>query len=153
LKPYVKIALIYFVLGAAWIFFSDRFFSSIATPKFYIDYIQTYKGWFFILTTAVLLFLMTKRMYYNLEQREEEKRKVFYTTMRGVHHILNNFLQKLMYFRLDKIENDLLSEEEEIQYNEVIRVTKEQIKRLGDISEVNTSEIEKTVYPENHESQ
>jgi len=149
LKPYQKITLIYFIVGASWIFFSDRFFASITPPSTDINYVQTYKGWFYVLTTALLLYYMTRKMYNNLREREEEKRKVFYTTMRAVHHILNNFLQKMMYFRLDKIESDLLSEEEQIQYDEMIRVTTEQIKKLGEITNINTDEIEKTVYPKN----
>jgi hypothetical protein len=149
LKPYQKITLIYFIVGASWIFFSDRFFASVTSPSAYISYVQTYKGWFYVLTTALLLFYMTRKMYNNLKEREEEKIKVFYTTMRAVHHILNNFLQKMMYFRLDKIENDLLSEEEQIQYDEMIRATTEQIKKLGEITSINPDEIEKTVYPEN----
>jgi len=145
----MKITLIYFVVGASWIFFSDRFFSSITPPSIYINYVQTYKGWFFVLTTALLLFLLTRKMYYNLEEREEEKRKVFYTTMRAVHHILNNFLQKLSFFKLDKTESNLLTEEEQVQFDDMIHATSEQIKKLGEISDINTIEIEKTVYPEN----
>ena len=87
-------------------------------------------------------------MYYRIQEREEEKQKVFYTTMRAVHHILNNFLQKMMFFKVDESENDLLSEEAQVQYDEMIMATSQQIKKLGEITNINSEEIEKMVYPE-----
>ena len=148
MKPYKKITLLYFFIGAAWIFFSDKFFSSLFPSAFYIEYVQTYKGWFFILTTALMLYFLMRRMYYRIQEREEEKRKVFLATMSAVHHILNNFLHKMMYLKYLRAENDQLSEEAQKQYDDVIMETSKQIKTLGEISNISPEEIEKTVYPE-----
>jgi hypothetical protein len=148
MKPYKKITFFYFIIGAAWIFFSDRFFSSLFSPQIYITYIQTYKGWFFILTTSLLLFYLTRRMYYRLQEREEEKKKIFLATMNAVHHILNNFLHKMMYLKYMRAENDQLSDEAQKQYDDVIMATSKQILNLGEISNISPEEIEKTVFPE-----
>jgi signal transduction histidine kinase len=57
-KIAVKITLIYFLVGFAWILFSDQFIKSIAGSTEALSLLQTYKGWFFVTTTAILLFLL-----------------------------------------------------------------------------------------------
>jgi hypothetical protein len=152
MKPYKKITLLYLIIGAAWIFFSDRFFSSLFPAAFYIGYIQTYKGWFFILATSSLLYFLIRRMYYRIQEREEDKRKIFIATMSAVHHILNNFLHKMMYLKYLRAENDQLSAEAQKQYDDVIMATSQQIIKLGEISNISPEEIEKTVFPEKFSS-
>ena len=148
MKPYKKITLLYLFIGAAWIFFSDEFVSALTASSKTLNKLQTYKGWFFILTTSLLLFFLMRRMYYQLEEREKEKRNIFQATMSAVHHILNNFLNKMLFLKYMRAENDQLSEEAQKQYDDVIWATNQQILKLGEITNISPEEIEKTVFPE-----
>ena len=95
-----------------------------------------------------MLYFLIRRMYYRIQEREEEKQKVFYSTMRAVHHILNNFLNKMMFFKYSHAETNTLSEEAQKQYDDVIWATSKQIIKLGEITNISPEEIEKTVFPE-----
>lgn len=53
--------LVYVVIGVAWILVSDWFLEiSVADPAL-LTRIQTYKGWFFVLSTAVVFFAVTRK--------------------------------------------------------------------------------------------
>lgn len=55
------IAGIYFVVGAAWILFSDRAVHALRLDPALAERVQTVKGWGFVLVTAGLLFLLVRR--------------------------------------------------------------------------------------------
>ncbi len=52
------IAFAYLTIGALWILFSDRLVASLAQDAATLVRLQTYKGWFYVLTTAILLYIM-----------------------------------------------------------------------------------------------
>ncbi len=147
MKPYQKITLIYFIVGAVWIFFSDRLLVSLANSTQMLTTMQTYKGWFFIVFTSVLLFLLVRKDYKDLMQREKEKSEIFYVTMSAVHHILNNFLHKMLFFKTTAEENNRFEKDVLDSYSKVITETTAQIKKLGEIDKITQEEIEKTAYP------
>lgn len=147
MKPYFKITLVYFIAGALWIFFSDRFLSSISTSTEMLTHLQTYKGWFFIVLTSAILFVIVRNDYKALEHRENEKIDIFLTTMSAVHHILNNFLNKMLYFRAVAEESNDFKGDVLDNYSKVINETSAQVKKLGEIEKISREEIEKTAYP------
>ena len=53
LQPYYRIVLIYLMLGALWIFFSDSVVDSLFQNKADITFAQNIKGWLFIVITRV----------------------------------------------------------------------------------------------------
>jgi light-regulated signal transduction histidine kinase (bacteriophytochrome) len=55
------IALVYLAFGAAWIFFTDRLLVWLGLPPHRILWLQTYKGWLFVLGSAALLFVLLRR--------------------------------------------------------------------------------------------
>ena len=67
----IKIALIYLVLGFAWILFSDRFLLSFVGSIETVTVLQTYKGWFFVLATSCLLFFLIRKEIIKKNQFEE----------------------------------------------------------------------------------
>lgn len=146
IKPYQRVALTYLVFGVAWIFFSDRVLETFAVSATTLTTLQTYKGWFFIITTSIMLYFLTRRMWYKIEDRELEKEAVFLSTMRAVQHILNNFLNKMLFFKLVAEEKQGLPEEIVEHYDSVIDETSKQIKRLSSIKEISPEEIEKVAY-------
>ena len=76
-KIAVKIAIIYIVIGAFWVIFSDRLSLILAHNEMRIFYFfQRYKGWFFILVTGILIyFLIYQRASRLLESTEKLRKK------------------------------------------------------------------------------
>jgi signal transduction histidine kinase len=62
------IALVYLAFGAVWIFFTDRLLVWLRLSPRQILWLQTYKGWLFVLGSAALLFLLLRR-----HQREDDQ--------------------------------------------------------------------------------
>jgi len=145
-KPYLKTTLIYFGAGVLWIFLSDRILDALVLSTSVLTTLQTYKGWFFIVFTSILLYFLVRKDYKALEQREKEKIEIFLTTMSAVHHILNNFLNRMLFFRQVAEGDNKFSQDVLDNYSKVIFETSEQIKKLGDIDKVTREEIEKTAY-------
>lgn len=60
-RPALRTAIYFFIFGFFWILLSDRFVYQIATNDQMEKDLQTYKGWFFILTTTILIFVVVKQ--------------------------------------------------------------------------------------------
>ena len=71
----VRVTLIYIVLGGAWILFSDRLVTLLASDRHRLTFFQTYKGWAFVLVTGVILYLLLRRegnrLRIEIKSREE----------------------------------------------------------------------------------
>lgn len=57
----LKITLIYFGIGFLWILFSDLFINSLSDDSNVITQLQTYKGWFYVISTSFFLYLLVTR--------------------------------------------------------------------------------------------
>lgn len=57
----VRVAITYAVAAALWIFFSDRLLSALTTDPYLFAWLQTYKGWTFVVFTALLLYWLVRR--------------------------------------------------------------------------------------------
>jgi diguanylate cyclase (GGDEF)-like protein len=59
----LRLAVLYIVIGAAWIFLSDRAILLVAEEdaRLYLT-LQTYKGWFFVLASGLLFYFFGKRL-------------------------------------------------------------------------------------------
>lgn len=62
------VALIYGLLGALWIFFSDRAVMAWSTDEESLVMLQTYKGWVYVSITAVLAFLLWYATHWRIEE-------------------------------------------------------------------------------------
>ena len=51
----------YALLGASWIFFSDRLAAALSSDAATMRVLSTYKGWFYVAVTAVLLYVVLRR--------------------------------------------------------------------------------------------
>lgn len=60
----LKIAIIYILFGALWIFFSDKFLQMLnfGNPEFN-QMLEVIKGWFFVLITGIALYFFMLRLY------------------------------------------------------------------------------------------
>jgi PAS domain S-box-containing protein len=86
----LKISSIYAVVGALWIFFSDRVAAVFSNTPQDLAQIETIKGWLFVLLTALLLYNLVSRGVKRLEvsqeaflESEEKYRALVETTETG----------------------------------------------------------------------
>lgn len=61
IKSAFWISILYLIIGFLWIYFSDSAVEAIATNHQQYSLLQTYKGWFFVLTTTIFLYLLSYR--------------------------------------------------------------------------------------------
>lgn len=77
----------YAVLGAAWIFFSDRLLKAMGADAATLTELQTYKGWFYVFLTAVLAFVLWYRSHARIEEttrRVREERSHKHTMLQSI---------------------------------------------------------------------
>ena len=56
-----RITVLYILIGALWILFSDRLVLSLTRDPQEINFLSIYKGWLYVLVTGILLFLLIKK--------------------------------------------------------------------------------------------
>ena len=116
-----RIALVYLVLGALWILFTDRAVSALALDEQWITKINMIKGWFFVFTTAVLIFSLIFRMLAEIK-RKETFLELAYKDAVGSHE------------RLESAYEEIIATEDELrmQYSQLI----ENQRRLAESEEM-----------------
>lgn len=70
MRQALRIAAVYLVLSAAWIWFSDQAVGALADTPAELSRLQTLKGWFFVLGSATLIWALVWREV-RLVRREE----------------------------------------------------------------------------------
>lgn len=147
LSPPLMTTLIYGVFGTLWILFSDRLLETMINDLHLLSRLQTYKGTAYVVITSLLLYLLMNRDYQRILAEQEERRRIFYTTMRAVQHILNNFLQNMSLFRHEAKATSGFRPEVVTLYEQVIDATSNEIIKLSSLDEPSSAEIHRTVYP------
>lgn len=71
LKFEYRIAIIYFIIGFLWIYFSDTFFDSLITDKETLVKLNILKGSFYVVVTSILLYLLVKTHMNKLQKAED----------------------------------------------------------------------------------
>lgn len=146
ISPPLKTTLIYALFGFAWIIFSDRFLGMLTADPHLLTRLQSYKGIAYVFFTSLLLFTLIRRDYRRLLAQEEEKRRLFATTMRAVQHILNNFLQSMVLFKVE-LQNAAVRPGVEDLFEKVIFSTRDEIAKLSALEAPSEDTIKRTVYP------
>jgi hypothetical protein len=83
---------------------------------------------------------------YLLQKKEQEKNILFSETVRASHHILNNLLNQMSYYKLLAEESHDFDQDELAKFDKMMAEAKEQILALEQIEEVTTEKILK-LYP------
>lgn len=66
----LKITVIYLMVAALWIAFTDRLLESLVTDTHALSILQTYKGWFYVLLTGTGLYWLIKKHDQQLQKKE-----------------------------------------------------------------------------------
>jgi PAS domain S-box-containing protein len=68
----LNITLIYLVVAALWIAFTDQLLNSLITDPEYLSTAQTYKGWIYVAVTSIGLFYLIKTHDRQITQKEDK---------------------------------------------------------------------------------
>ncbi|MDQ2075505.1 bifunctional diguanylate cyclase/phosphodiesterase [Marinimicrobium sp. ABcell2] len=71
----IRIAILYFVIGALWILVSDTLLYRLVDDPVRLTYWQSVKGWFFILASTLLLYALAQRLRTVLSRELDVKRQ------------------------------------------------------------------------------
>ncbi len=71
-----RIALVYFIMASAWIFFSDMATEQIV-PAEHLTTAQSIKGVSFVILSALILFLITRYYYSQVQKNERDFKRLF----------------------------------------------------------------------------
>lgn len=99
MKEAIRITLIYIIVAALWIFFSDSALAMLNLDIQTVVRISQYKGFFYVLVTGILLFSlikkeMTEKNEVIVEQKTTLQQKE--EVMRELHHRIKNNLQNII---------------------------------------------------------
>lgn len=130
---------------------SSRFAHLYHTGKFPLGLLPSdpHDRAMFLLISSILVvggFLIDRhvRMY---RAHEDEKRRIFTSAVEASQHILNNFLNNMLYFQQQAKESRALDEKTLKLYDTVIHDAAEQLRKLGELSEITEKNIRESVYP------
>ena len=82
-----------------------------------------------------------------LKVSERKKIEVYETMIKATHHILNNYLNRMMLFRLEAEKSNDFDPNVLAKYEETIDETVKQIKKLENIDDPDAKTIEKRLNP------
>lgn len=68
IRPAAVITIIYVVIGAGWILFSDMALEHLVADAQLVNKLQTFKGWFYVGLTGLLLFVLVVKATLYIEQ-------------------------------------------------------------------------------------
>ncbi len=67
MSPPFRTAFVYLIVAALWIWFSDQALNALVSGQTELTFLQSLKGWLFVLTTALVLYWMIGRDLRRLE--------------------------------------------------------------------------------------
>lgn len=141
LSPPLKITLLYAAFGVAWIFFSDRALELFITNPKLLGEIQTLKGSLYVLVTSIFLYYLINCEYKKVQKKEQEKSQIFCATISAVQHVLNNFLNQMMLFKLEAENSQDFDKGVLNIYDKVIDEAAEKVDSLSSVNELTEKKI------------
>jgi signal transduction histidine kinase len=124
-----KITLIYILIGALWILFSDQIVISLFSEKETIHLLSTVKGWLYVAVTGILLFYFIKKeikrrnLLYNellvAKKKSEEADNLKSAFLANLSHYIRTPMNSILGF-IDLLKNRNLSEEKYLQFIQII---------------------------------
>lgn len=152
MKPYNRISLSYLIIGVVWIVATDSLVATLATDSATHTFLQTAKGWVFVLLSTLLIHQLTRRAFQKTLRNEQEKRAIFRKTMEGSHHILLNYLNQMQLVTLEArrcpdFDPEILELAQEIS-DEAVR----ELRKLEELKVDEPEDIESFIYRKSKKS-
>jgi two-component sensor histidine kinase len=119
----IRVVGLYTLFGAFWIIFSDNILRLLSPNPQTYQYLQTYKGLFYVIATAVLLLGLVKREFHLrdvMQSRLEEALEIQERLRQELHHRVKNNLQ-LVQSMLSLQRNELRNSGEALDAEDLLR--------------------------------
>ena len=132
LKFEYKITAIYLLIGCLWILFSDKLLFLFFKESSVLTKMQTYKGWFYVVTTAVLFYFFLKEHLVkirNAERKAIENDRLKTAFIQNISHEIRTPMNGIIGFA-GLLQNDNLSKSQKDQYLEIITKSSEQLLKI-----------------------
>jgi two-component system OmpR family sensor kinase len=127
LTPF-RIALIYVLLGGAWILFTDQLLAALPLDSATVTRLQTGKGWVFVVVSGLLVYALVARSRRELQSTNERLARTL-KQLSVIHRVLRHNLRnlgtvvELNASSLGELSEDSVVEEEEAIHRCVERLT------------------------------
>ena len=80
----LRVVLLYMFLGGLWILLSDQLLEALIPDIALLTKLQTYKGWFFVITSALLIYVLLKNEISPRLYAEERTKNIFDNATEGI---------------------------------------------------------------------
>lgn len=88
-----------------------------------------------------------KQAEMSLLQKEQEKHEIFNATLHSTHHIVNNLLNQMIFFKMKAKESNAFDAETTELFEEVMKEGGELLKKLGAVKELTEDSIMASIAP------
>ena len=146
MKPYWKVTLWYVGFGILWIFLSDKAIEAFSPNTQILTFLQTVKGWFYVLISGLLIFYLTKKAFDEHLTKDREKFSVFRKTIEGVHHILLNYLNQMQLVTMEAERSKDFDKEIITLSKDLSEKATEELMKLNEIDPITSDHIDSVVY-------
>jgi signal transduction histidine kinase len=136
LKFEYRITAGYVIVGGLWIVFSDKLLNYFIREPDMLTWIQTLKGWFYVLITAILFYSLLKNHLVKIrhaEQKAIESDRLKTSFLQNISHEIRTPMNSIVGFS-ELLKDKELSEPEKDQYLEMISKGSDQL--LNIVNEV-----------------
>ncbi len=121
---YLRIAIIYSLVGGLWIIFSDRGLALLVSDPAKITLYSTYKGWLYVFATAVMLYHLIRQSIYELHNSEIALSEMVF------HDPVTNLPNRTLF--LDKLSQEIKQANLAQQMFGVLFIDLDHFKRIND---------------------
>ena len=146
MKPYAKTALRYLIYGAIWIFVSDRLMQLAADSMESLTFLQTIKGWIFVVVSSIIVFVISKRAFDEEAAKEREKLAIYQTTVMGVYHITFNYINNMQIVLHEAGQSAEFNQDTLRLARESAQNATAALKRLQHLSDLTPGHIDSVLY-------
>ena len=104
---------------------------------------------FFIFLCFLVVDLLRRQKQQKMEKKiEQEKVRIYTAMLSSAHHILNNFLNQMLLFKITAENTPGFDQHILSLFDTVMDEADQQIKKLGDIKEIDAETIKDSVKPQ-----
>lgn len=146
MKSSFKITFIYFLISFFWILFSDKFLQTFSADTTDLTKMQTYKGWFFIISTSLFLFWLIYTEFKKKSRIQEELKKAMQKAeesdrlktafLSNMSHEIRTPLNGIVGFGHLLCEGQTTESEKEVYRDQINRNSQLLLKIIDDIIEI-----------------
>lgn len=146
MKPYWKPTVCYILFGIIWIFASDRALELFSDDSTVLTFLQTIKGWLFVIASSLLIFGLTRRAFKQQADNEQARLELFEKTIEGAHHILLNYLNQMQLVTLEAEGSEDFDKKILAISRESSARAAEELEKLARIERITAEQIHAVVY-------